>query len=187
MVLGGLWHGRAWDSLLWGGSTAPDWSRALPARRDGRPPACLRCLRVFNLVVLGWILFRSETRPGRERCCRGLHSRPPRSNTTAHSGGPDRVIGFPLATHPRSTPCGCAWSAPDYAWARPGRCVAVVGATVPARASRPSSMPFRVVEQTPLPHPPPGPQPACRDARSSVRVAVLCSCCSRLVGAPCRR
>jgi hypothetical protein len=60
MVLGGLWHGAAWGFILWGalhgvGLVA---ERFLRGRVDA--PAWLRWAIVFNLVVFGWILFRSR-------------------------------------------------------------------------------------------------------------------------------
>jgi alginate O-acetyltransferase complex protein AlgI len=59
MILGGLWHGAAWTFVLWGTlhGTGLAVERALGGRL--RTPAVLRWLVTFNLVVLGWILFRS--------------------------------------------------------------------------------------------------------------------------------
>ena len=61
MVLGGLWHGAAWGFVLWGALHGAGLvvERALRGRVDA--PAWLRWAIVFNLVVLGWILFRAET------------------------------------------------------------------------------------------------------------------------------
>jgi alginate O-acetyltransferase complex protein AlgI len=60
MLLGGLWHGAAWGFILWGGLHGAGLviERFLRGRIDA--PAWLRWAIVFNLVVLGWILFRSE-------------------------------------------------------------------------------------------------------------------------------
>src|SRR4051794_13927349 len=61
MVLGGLWHGAAWPFLLWGllhgiGLCAEHaWGGRL------RAPGWLRWLVTFHLIVLGWILFRSQS------------------------------------------------------------------------------------------------------------------------------
>jgi hypothetical protein len=60
MVLGGLWHGAAWTFVLWGtyhglGLTI---EHALGGRL--RTPAWLRWFVTFNLVALGWILFRAQ-------------------------------------------------------------------------------------------------------------------------------
>jgi D-alanyl-lipoteichoic acid acyltransferase DltB (MBOAT superfamily) len=62
MVLGGLWHGAAWTFVLWGtfhglGLVA---EHAL-GDRVRRVPVWLRWLVTFNLVVFGWILFRSQS------------------------------------------------------------------------------------------------------------------------------
>jgi hypothetical protein len=61
MVLGGLWHGAAWGFVLWGTLHGAGLviERFLRGRIDA--PAWLRWLIVFNLVVAGWILFRSRS------------------------------------------------------------------------------------------------------------------------------
>ncbi|HEX4511400.1 MAG TPA: MBOAT family protein, partial [Burkholderiaceae bacterium] len=60
MVLGGLWHGAAWPFVAWGalhgcGLVA---EHALGGRI--KTPAWLRWFVTFHLIVLGWILFRSQ-------------------------------------------------------------------------------------------------------------------------------
>ena len=61
MVLGGLWHGASLNFILWGAfhGTGLSAEHALDGRVGRRTPAWLRWFVVFNLVVLGWILFRS--------------------------------------------------------------------------------------------------------------------------------
>jgi alginate O-acetyltransferase complex protein AlgI len=61
MVLGGLWHGAAWTFVLWGAfhGTMLIVEHALGGRL--RAPGWLRWLVTFNLVVFGWILFRSQS------------------------------------------------------------------------------------------------------------------------------
>ena len=60
MVLGGLWHGAAWGFVLWGAlhGTCLVIEHALRGR-GLHAPAVVRWLIVFNVVVFGWILFRS--------------------------------------------------------------------------------------------------------------------------------
>ncbi len=60
MLLGGLWHGAAWTFVLWGAfhGTGLSLEHALGGRL--RAPGWLRWLVTFNLVVFGWILFRSQ-------------------------------------------------------------------------------------------------------------------------------
>ena len=60
MLLGGLWHGAAWTFVLWGGVPRHD-ARAPSTRSAGgsASPGWLRWFVTFNLVVFGWILFRS--------------------------------------------------------------------------------------------------------------------------------
>jgi D-alanyl-lipoteichoic acid acyltransferase DltB (MBOAT superfamily) len=61
MLLGGLWHGAAWTFVLWGGFHGAGLitEHALAGRL--RTPAWLGWLVTFHLVVVGWVLFRSES------------------------------------------------------------------------------------------------------------------------------
>ena len=60
MLLGGLWHGAAWGFVLWGGihGTALVVEHQLRGRRDVLP-GWLKWFITFNIVVLGWIVFRA--------------------------------------------------------------------------------------------------------------------------------
>jgi alginate O-acetyltransferase complex protein AlgI len=60
MLLGGLWHGAAWGFVLWGGLHGLGLVVERQLRGRFYTPAWLRWAIVFNLVVLGWVLFRSE-------------------------------------------------------------------------------------------------------------------------------
>jgi alginate O-acetyltransferase complex protein AlgI len=61
MLIGGLWHGASWTFVAWGGyhglllaaqrAAGPRWSE-LPIR--------LRQVVTFLLIVVGWVLFRSD-------------------------------------------------------------------------------------------------------------------------------
>jgi D-alanyl-lipoteichoic acid acyltransferase DltB (MBOAT superfamily) len=61
MVLGGLWHGAAWTFVLWGAfhGLGLVGEHALGGRL--RLPGWLRWLVTFNLIVFGWVLFRSQS------------------------------------------------------------------------------------------------------------------------------
>jgi hypothetical protein len=62
MVLGGLWHGAAWGFVLWGALHGSCLVVEHQLRgRNLRVPVWLRWAIVFNVVVLGWILFRAES------------------------------------------------------------------------------------------------------------------------------
>lgn len=61
MLLGGLWHGAAWNYVLWGG-----WhglglllTRWWQHRFPGRLPAWLGMPATFLFVLYGWLLFRA--------------------------------------------------------------------------------------------------------------------------------
>ena len=65
MLLGGLWHGAAWNFVLWGGyhGALLAGQRALFGDRPfraGAARAWLRRLVTFHLVCFGWILFRTD-------------------------------------------------------------------------------------------------------------------------------
>ncbi|QDU68006.1 MBOAT family O-acyltransferase [Engelhardtia mirabilis] len=68
MLLGGLWHGAAWNFVLWGGyqglllSLHRAWSRR-PSYRPAstRLGAAVRWVCFLQLVVLGWLFFRAES------------------------------------------------------------------------------------------------------------------------------
>lgn len=59
MLLGGLWHGAAWTFIAWGAlhGAVLAMERILPRRG----PSTLGVVVTFHIVLLGWILFRSET------------------------------------------------------------------------------------------------------------------------------
>src|SRR4051812_29573826 len=61
MVLGGLWHGAAWPFVLWGFFHGSCLCIEHAWRGRVRFPGWLRWLVTFQLVVFGWILFRSTS------------------------------------------------------------------------------------------------------------------------------
>src|SRR5262249_9104593 len=61
MVLGGLWHGAAWPFVLWGFLHGTGLCIEHAWRGRFRFPGWLRWFVTFQLVVFGWILFRSTS------------------------------------------------------------------------------------------------------------------------------
>jgi alginate O-acetyltransferase complex protein AlgI len=61
MALGGLWHGAAWNFVAWGAyqGTGLSAEHAIKGRLGRIFPGWLRWFVTFNLIVFGWILFRS--------------------------------------------------------------------------------------------------------------------------------
>ena len=61
MTLGGLWHGAAWTFVAWGAyqGTGLSAEHAIKGRLGRIFPGWLRWFVTFNLIVVGWILFRS--------------------------------------------------------------------------------------------------------------------------------
>ncbi len=63
MLLGGLWHGAAWNFVLWGGLHGLGLAGLRLLRERARAFALPRWLAVpatFYFVCIGWILFRSR-------------------------------------------------------------------------------------------------------------------------------
>jgi alginate O-acetyltransferase complex protein AlgI len=63
MLLGGLWHGAAWNFVAWGGYQG-FWLviERLAGKRAwyGAAPAAVRVALTFVLVLFGWVLFRAR-------------------------------------------------------------------------------------------------------------------------------
>ncbi len=61
MLLGGLWHGAAWNFVVWGGWHGL-WLGIERAGRDrpSRWPRWARVARTFVLVHIGWVFFRAD-------------------------------------------------------------------------------------------------------------------------------
>ncbi|MEM8668259.1 MAG: MBOAT family protein [Planctomycetota bacterium] len=62
MTLGGLWHGAAWTFVLWGiwHGLALSFQRWLSGITRYRPPVAIGWLITVIVVLIGWILFRSN-------------------------------------------------------------------------------------------------------------------------------
>jgi alginate O-acetyltransferase complex protein AlgI len=66
MLLGGLWHGAAWNFVIWGGLhgvlLAGERLRG-KAALYGRLPAPLRVAVTFTIVLFTWVFFRAPDLP----------------------------------------------------------------------------------------------------------------------------
>ena len=66
-LLSGLWHGAAWNFVLWGAWHGLllvlwlIWSKAPEALRPERLPRFVRILLTFILVHIGWLMFRENS------------------------------------------------------------------------------------------------------------------------------
>ncbi|MBN1412789.1 MAG: MBOAT family protein [Spirochaetales bacterium] len=67
MLLGGLWHGAAWNFLFWGAlhgaGLCVEKLLGLDRKKEKRsfPVRAFRIFLTFNFVCVGWIFFRSES------------------------------------------------------------------------------------------------------------------------------
>ena len=67
MLLGGLWHGAAWNFVLWGafhGAWLGIHRWLFRDRRLFAVPKFVSMFVTFHLVCCGWVLFRAGTLPG---------------------------------------------------------------------------------------------------------------------------
>jgi alginate O-acetyltransferase complex protein AlgI len=60
MLLGGLWHGAAWNFVLWGAFHGVLLAAERAGLGYGRLPRPLKVGATFALVTLGWVLFRAR-------------------------------------------------------------------------------------------------------------------------------
>jgi alginate O-acetyltransferase complex protein AlgI len=66
MLIGGLWHGAAWNFLIWGGIHGSMLAAERMQGKDSSYRQLPRSLRVgitFLIVCLSWVFFRAETLP----------------------------------------------------------------------------------------------------------------------------
>ncbi|HWM92481.1 MAG TPA: MBOAT family O-acyltransferase [Thermoanaerobaculia bacterium] len=63
MLLGGLWHGAAWNFVLWGAFHGALLAAERAGLGYGRLPRPLKVTATFVLVTLGWVLFRARDLP----------------------------------------------------------------------------------------------------------------------------
>ena len=64
MLLGGLWHGAAWNFLVWGGlhGLLLAYER-LRRSQPSRLPGALRMATTFAIVLVTWVFFRADDLP----------------------------------------------------------------------------------------------------------------------------
>lgn len=68
-LLSGLWHGAAWNYVMWGAWHGVLlvvwmlWSRAPEAFRPERMPRVMRVALTFALIHVGWLMFREQSLP----------------------------------------------------------------------------------------------------------------------------
>jgi D-alanyl-lipoteichoic acid acyltransferase DltB (MBOAT superfamily) len=71
MLLGGLWHGAAWNFVIWGAyhgvilaihrAISPWLSQFSPRGLIGKSWIILKIVFMFHVTAMGWLIFRSQT------------------------------------------------------------------------------------------------------------------------------
>ena len=98
MLLGGLWHGASWTFVAWGAlhGVVLCIERIFKGGRERLFPAVIGVVVTFNVVCLGWILFRADSFSTAMTFIQGLgHWAPPRVATPFLVG----MVGFGLLMH----------------------------------------------------------------------------------------
>ena len=96
-MLTGLWHGAAWNFLLWGLYYALllIGEKLLWGRRIANAPKPLRWLYCFVLVMLGWVLFYHSDLTALGQALAGMF-RPVHTSLSALAADPRLLLGLPF-------------------------------------------------------------------------------------------
>jgi alginate O-acetyltransferase complex protein AlgI len=113
MLLGGLWHGAAWNYLIWGGIHGVMLMAERARGKDSpyrRLPKVLRIVITFTIVTLAWVFFRARDLDAAWRYIQNMFGTGPQQDATGLVGGliyqPYYLVMFLLAA-------GIAWFAPQ--------------------------------------------------------------------------
>ena len=130
MLLGGLWHGAAWNFVIWGGIHGT--LLALERARGkyaiyGRLPAPVRVALTFTIVLFTWVFFRSKDLASALHYCAAM------LGSGATPPGAALLHGIVYQPYYAGTMALCAvvtWSCPQtWTWTReigPGKALCVV-------------------------------------------------------------
>ena len=119
MLLGGLWHGAAWNFVVWGGLHG--LLLALERLRGGRAPygwlpAPARVAFTFTLVLVGWVFFRA---PDLHAAVRYLGSMAGLGRADAGAGLIAGLVYQPYYLLTATTAAIITWSCPQtWDWTR---------------------------------------------------------------------
>ena len=119
MLLGGLWHGAAWNFVLWGGfhGLLLALERARGKRSLFAPlPRPLRVAGTFLTVVISWVLFRAEDLSRAGDYLANMIGMGPRFDGALLVGG---IVGQPYYLATVTAAAVVAWWAPQtWDWTR---------------------------------------------------------------------
>ena len=119
MLLGGLWHGAAWNFVLWGGfhGVLLALERARGKRSLFEPlPRSLRVAGTFLLVLLSWVIFRSDNLTNAGALLANMVGLGPRGDGSLLLGG---VIAQPFYLGTVAVAALVVWRAPQtWDWTR---------------------------------------------------------------------
>ena len=119
MLLGGLWHGAAWNFVLWGGfhGLLLALERARGKRSLFEPlPRQLRVAGTFLVVMISWVLFRADDLPKAVDYLANMMGMGPRFEGAMLVGG---IVGQPYYWVTVIAAAVVAWGAPQtWDWTR---------------------------------------------------------------------
>ncbi len=119
MLLGGLWHGAAWNFIVWGGIHGGLLALERMQGRDSlyrRLPRAIRVAFTFFLVLITWVFFRASDLPAALRYLGSMFG-----NASAQDAAPllAGVIYQPYYVGTLLVSALIAWSAPQtWDWSR---------------------------------------------------------------------
>jgi alginate O-acetyltransferase complex protein AlgI len=113
MLLGGLWHGAAWQFVIWGGIHGAMLALERAAGKTGlltRVPYVLRVLVTFVTVMVAWVFFRAN---GLTAAGHYLADMVGTRHPQAAAGLLAGTIYTPVALATMAVAAVCVWALPD--------------------------------------------------------------------------
>ena len=130
MVLGGLWHGAAWNFVVWGGlhGVLLALERGQRFRRSNRLPDIVRVGTTFGILLVTWVFFRAADLTSAIAYLQTMAGLVEPAAAARLLGG---VLYQPYYLITLAAAAGIIWGAPQtWDWTQrltPGKAVATVG------------------------------------------------------------
>lgn len=142
MLLAGLWHGAAWNFVVWGGmhGCLLAAERVFIRRSAIRLPRFVRVAATFGVVLLSWVVFRADSMASAMRYFSALMGRPAASPSAPLLDGlilnPYYLITFAVAALVTWT-CPQAWDwTRKLTWPKAACCAVLLLVSVAVMSSQ---------------------------------------------------